>query len=96
MFKSPKTNQILALVAAITVAGVAVPAMAKSNEGQVRLTVEKRAGKTVYCTRQNITGSITPLKTCFTQADWAQRGAEFNVPVNGLASAANQHAASQN
>lgn len=96
MFKSPQFKSLIAAVAMVGIVGSAAPAMAKAGEQRIRLTVEKRSGDTVYCTRQNVTGSMTPLKTCFTQEEWAQHGAEFTVPTNGLAVATAHNKASQN
>ena len=96
MFVSPKFNRLIAIFAAVSVAGAAMPAFAKSGERQMRLSVEQQDGKTVYCAKQSVTGSSIPVRTCLTQEEWNQRGAKINIPADGIAAAASNKAASQN
>jgi hypothetical protein len=78
MFKSVKSPSLVAALLPVAVlACVAVPASAKSDPTQSRLTKETVNGKTVYCASGKVTGSRLPSRTCLSMEDWQNRGVVF-------------------
>jgi hypothetical protein len=62
------------IVAGLTVSAAATPAFAKSEGrfGNARVTYQADSGR--YCFREARTGSLIPMTTCRSKAEWAQQG----------------------
>lgn len=89
MFKF--TTAIVA-AAAITAAASA-PAFAETS---AKAKMIERNGKTLYCVKDEMTGSRMAKQVCLTKEEWAQRGVTVNSPKNDAALAANPQPTNQN
>lgn len=92
MFKSIQSQSLAVILVATGLAGAAMPAIAKGDDGapKARLTVEHKNGKTVYCLNQQpTTGSIAPVRTCRTRSEWADAG--LVIPDQQRAETSKEH-----
>jgi len=91
MFKAPLHTAIVAAISAFSIAGLAIPAQASETADKpVVMKKEQRNGTTVYCAKQNRTGTRMPQRTCLTKEEWGQRGTAIND--EGVAAASKDRA----
>ena len=86
---------IIATVATFSLAALTAPALAAEapkNLKETKAQIIQRNGKTLYCVKEMITGSLIPNRTCMTAAEWSDAGAQIKLPQDQKLAAAQDFA----
>lgn len=89
---------IIATAATLSLAALTAPASAAEapkNLKETKAQIIQRNGKTLYCVKEMITGSLIPKRTCMTATEWSDAGAQIKLPQDQKL-AASQDFASRN
>lgn len=87
---------IITTAAALSLAALTAPgfaAEAPKNLQETKAQIIQRNGKTLYCIKDMITGSLIPHRTCMTAAEWSDAGAQIKLPQDQKLAAAQDFAA---
>ena len=86
---------IIATAATLSLAALTAPASAAEapkNLKETKAQIIQRNGKTLYCVKEMITGSLIPNRTCMTAAEWSDAGAQIKLPQDQKLAAAQDFA----
>lgn len=76
------TISIIATAATLGLTAMTAPALAAApqNLKEAKAQIIQRNGETLYCVKENVTGSRMPKRTCMTAAEWSLAGAQIKLP----------------
>lgn len=87
---------IIATAATLSLATLTAPAFATEtpkNLKETKAQIIQRDGKTLYCVKDIITGSLIPKRLCMTAAEWSDEGAQIKLPQDQKLAASQDFAA---
>lgn len=87
---------IITTAATLSLVALTAPAFAaeaSKNGKETKAQIIQRNGKTLYCIKEMITGSLIPNRTCMTAAEWSDAGAQIKLPQDQTVAASQDFAA---